>query len=218
MMFCKHVTRLRFHHRGLQQIAFDAGIEQLGASPFLRFTRRDLLGRYNLADLTLGIIDVAGDNRARGTYDDAGRFQIQLNPMGAEVALGRCMSIRIEIKRIVRTCLHARFASDTAAAIEIDYAIVAAEKSSGRAYLNTWGIITMVATHHAEMAAGLRKGPLFDVFDPGAENANWYIVLFFASNRARMTSDTAVMIDDKPVPQVDSSPTNLDQTSVVCRK
>jgi hypothetical protein len=59
----------------------------------------------------------------------------------------------------------------------------------------------MVATHHAEMAAGVRKLTLFDVLDPGAEDAERNIVLFLAGDRARVTADTAIMIDYEAVPQ-----------------
>ena len=59
----------------------------------------------------------------------------------------------------------------------------------------------MVATHHAEMAAGMRKLTFFDVLDPGAEDAKRDIVLFLASNCARVAADAPVMIDYEAVPQ-----------------
>ncbi len=59
----------------------------------------------------------------------------------------------------------------------------------------------MIAAHHAEMAAGMRKLPFFDVLDPGAEDADRDVVLFLAGDRAGMTTDTAVVIDYETVAQ-----------------
>jgi hypothetical protein len=60
----------------------------------------------------------------------------------------------------------------------------------------------MIAAHHAEMAAGVWKLTFFDVLDPGAENAERDVVLLLARDRARMATDTAVVIDYEAVPQV----------------
>jgi hypothetical protein len=97
--------------------------------------------------------------------------------------------------------LHTRFASDAAAVVEIDDAVVTAKECARRAYVNAGRIVAMVAAHHAEMAAGVRKLTLFDVLDPGTENAKRDVVLFLASDCARVTADTAVVINYEAVPQ-----------------
>jgi hypothetical protein len=60
----------------------------------------------------------------------------------------------------------------------------------------------MIATHYAEMAAGVWKLPLFDVLNPGAEDADRNVVLFLACDRARMTPDTTIVINYESVPQL----------------
>jgi hypothetical protein len=101
--------------------------------------------------------------------------------------------------------LHARLASDAAAAIEIHNSVVAAEQRPGRADFNARGVVAMIAAHHAEMAAGVGKFSLFDVFDPGAEHAHRDVVLFFTGNGAGVTTDAAVVIDYEAVAQLDFS-------------
>jgi hypothetical protein len=124
--------------------------------------------------------------------------------MRAEVAFGGGMGIRVQIERIVGTGLHARLASDATVAVEIDDAVVATKECSRRTYFNAGRVVAMVAAHHAEMAAGVRKLTFFNVFDPGAEDAERDVMLFLAGDRARMTPDAAVVIDYEAVPQFDS--------------
>jgi hypothetical protein len=97
--------------------------------------------------------------------------------------------------------LHTRIASDAAIVVEIDDAVVTAKECARRTYFNAGRIVAMVATHHAEMAAGMRKLTLFDVLDPGAEDAKRNVVFFLASDCARVTADTAVVIDYEAVSQ-----------------
>jgi hypothetical protein len=92
-------------------------------------------------------------------------------------------------------------ASDAAVAVEIDDAVVAAKQCSRRTYFNAGCVVAMVATHHAEMAAGVRKLTFFNVLDPGAEDPERDVMLFLAGDRARMTPDAAVVIDNEAVPQ-----------------
>ena len=115
--------------------------------------------------------------------------------MCAEVALGCSVGIRVEIESIVWTRLHARFASDAAGVVKIDDAVVAAEQCSRRTYFNAGRIVAVIAPHHAEVAAGMRKLAFFDVFDPGAKNPNRNLVLFLTRDRARVAPNTAIVID-----------------------
>jgi hypothetical protein len=59
----------------------------------------------------------------------------------------------------------------------------------------------MVATHNAEMAAAIGKFPLFNILDPGAEDADRNIVFLFAGYRAGMAADAAVVVNYKAVAQ-----------------
>jgi hypothetical protein len=125
--------------------------------------------------------------------------------MRAEIAFCGRVAFRVKIERVVGTGLHARLASDAAAAIEIHNSVFAAEQRPSRADLNAGGIVAMVAAHHAEMAAGVGKFPLLDVLDPGAEHADWDVVLFFASDGAGMATDAPVVVNYEAVAQLDFS-------------
>jgi hypothetical protein len=64
----------------------------------------------------------------------------------------------------------------------------------------------MIAAHHAEVAADVGKGAFLYVLDPGAEDADRDVVLVLAGNRARMASDTSVLVDHKAVTHARLSP------------
>src|SRR5262249_1749323 len=148
-----HRAVLRPHHRGLQQVAVDADVEQLRLRALIGLARCDLLRRDHAAYAALRIVEVARHDRLRRTYDHAGRFEAKLDTMRAEIAFGRGAGRRIDIQRVVRTRLHARFASDTSAVVEIDDPVVAAEERAGRTNLDARRAFAMIAAHHTEMPA-----------------------------------------------------------------
>src|SRR5260370_34795363 len=90
--------------------------------------RCDLSSGDDPADAALRIVEVAGHDCLRGTYDDARRFEIGLDAMRAEVALGGGAGSWIDVKRVVGTGLHAGFASEAAAAVEIHHSVVGLEQ------------------------------------------------------------------------------------------
>ena len=59
----------------------------------------------------------------------------------------------------------------------------------------------MVTSENRKMAAGLRKLPLLDVLYPCPIYTNGNIVLCLTRNRTGMTSNAAVLINDKAVAQ-----------------
>src|SRR5258708_39442712 len=115
--------------------------------------------------------EIGGHDCLRGTYDDARRFEIGLDAMRAEVALGGGAGSWIDVKRVVGTGLHAGFASDAAAVVEINDAVVALEQRAGWANLDARRLLAMVAAQHAEKAAGVREGALLGVTYTRAEDA-----------------------------------------------
>ena len=201
-----HRAMLRPHHRGLQQVALDTDVEELGLRALMGLADCDLLRRNDAADMALRIVEVAGHDRLRGTNDDAGRFEIGLDAMRAEVAFGGRAGFGVNVKRVVGAGLHAGLASDTAAVVEINDAVVALEQRAGRANLDARRLLAMVASHHAEMAAGVGEGTLLDVLDPGAKDADRDLVLILAGNRAGVTSDASVLVDHEAVTHPRISP------------
>jgi hypothetical protein len=119
--------------------------------------------------------------------------------MGAEIALGRRVVVRIDIQSVVRTSLHASFATDATLVVEIDDSIGPPVECASRTNFRAWSVIAVIAPHHTEVARCMRKLPLFDVLDPRPKNANGDLVFFFARNRAGVAPDTTVLIYDKTV-------------------
>jgi hypothetical protein len=95
--------------------------------------------------------------------------------------------------------LHAGFAADAALVIEVDDTVVAPEQGDSRADFDARRIVAVVAAQHRKMAPGIRVHALFDVFDPGPIHPQRDVVFFFASHRAGMTADAAMLIDEKSV-------------------
>ena len=189
----------RLHHRRLQESLIHPHIEEFWLCPLLRFAHADFLRGHDPADPASGIVQISGDDRLRRTDDDAGRLQTHLDPMGAVIAFRGRVGVRIDVERVVGTGLHAGFAADAAAVIEIDDAVGAAKQRAGRADFNAGGIVAMVAPQDAKVAPGMRELAFFYVFDPRPKNPDWNIVLFLAGHRARVAANAAILIDDKPV-------------------
>jgi hypothetical protein len=57
----------------------------------------------------------------------------------------------------------------------------------------------VIATEHREVAPRVGIFALLDVFDPGAVHAKRDVVFFLACHRACMTTDAAVLVDEKTV-------------------
>jgi hypothetical protein len=95
--------------------------------------------------------------------------------------------------------LHAGLTADTALVVEVDNAVVSAKKRYGGTYFNTRSVIAMVATEHREVSSRIRVAALFNILHPCAIYAHRDVVLFFAGNRAVMTTDATVLIDYKSV-------------------
>jgi hypothetical protein len=119
--------------------------------------------------------------------------------MGAEIAFGRCIVVGIDIERVIRTGLHAAFASDTNFIVEVYDAIGTAEEGAGGADLNAGSVIAVVTSHDPEVAAAVGKFALLDVFHPRAKHTQRDLVLFLARHGTGVTADTSVLIDDEPV-------------------
>ena len=119
--------------------------------------------------------------------------------MRAEVAFGRGVVVGIDVESIVGTSLHASLATDAAPVVEINDSIGSPVEGAGGTDFRARRIIAVVAPHHPEVAGGVGKLTLFDMLDPGAKNTNRHLVFLFARDRAGVTPDTPVLVDDKSV-------------------
>jgi hypothetical protein len=57
----------------------------------------------------------------------------------------------------------------------------------------------MVAPHHSEVAGGVGELALFDMLYPGPKYTNGYLVFLLARDRAGVTPDTPVLVNNKSV-------------------
>jgi hypothetical protein len=119
--------------------------------------------------------------------------------MRTEVALRRCVSPWIDVKRIVRASLHAALAADTALIVEVYDPIRTAEEGVGGTDLNARSVIAVVTSHHAEIAPGLRERAGLYVFHPCSKNSEGDLVFLFAGHRAGVTANTSILVNNEPV-------------------
>src|ERR1700737_5224415 len=129
-----------------------------------------------------------------------------LDAMRAEVALGGSAGVGIDVQSVIGAGVHAGFASNAAAVVEINHAVIALEQCAGRTNLDARRLVAMIAAHHAEVAADVGKGAFLFVLDPGAEDADRDLMLILAGHRARMAADTPVLVDHKAVTHARLSP------------
>ncbi len=62
----------------------------------------------------------------------------------------------------------------------------------------------MIAPHHPKVPRSVRELPLLNVLYPGSKYSYRYLVFFFASDRAGMTSNTPILIDHKSVSHLEA--------------
>ena len=117
--------------------------------------------------------------------------------MGAEIALLRNMIIRIDIKRIVRACLHARLTGDTPLRIEIDDTVIEVVEGTGRADIHAGRGLTVIAPQYRKEPFGYRVFTCFHIFHPSSVHTDWNLVLRFACHRASMAADAFAVIYEK---------------------
>jgi hypothetical protein len=122
--------------------------------------------------------------------------------VSTEVAFGGGVGVGIDIEGVIRAGLHASLAADTSLVVEVYDSIRAAVESVGGTNLSAGGRITVVTSHHAEVAAGVRKFTFFNIFHPGAKHSNRHLVLLFARHGTGVTANTSILINYKSVAHV----------------
>jgi hypothetical protein len=95
--------------------------------------------------------------------------------------------------------LHASLAADAAVVIKIDNAVKAPVQCARRANLDAGSAVTVIAAENAKVPAGMGKLAFLDVLHPGSKHTHWNLVFLLAGNSAGVTTDAAVLVDDKAV-------------------
>jgi hypothetical protein len=176
---------------------------ELRQSACFRFSHLGLLAGYQSRYLRSRVIYVPRNNSLDRADDYAGRLKLRFDAVSAVVALLGGVRVGVNIKRIIRTGLHAALATYAAVAVEIDDAVIAPEERRHRAYRYAGGIVAVIATKHAEVAARIRVLSLFYVFYPCAESAERNFIFRFAGDSAGVTSDALSVVYYKAVSHIE---------------
>ena len=129
----------------------------------------------------------------------AGRFEADVHPVGAVIALGSGAGIWVNVERIVGAGLHAGLAADAAVFVKINDAIGPEIKGLHWADFNAGCIRAVVAAHHGEHPAGMREHSFFHLLNPSPEHANGHIVLRFTGGGAGVATNALSVVNDKAV-------------------
>jgi hypothetical protein len=95
--------------------------------------------------------------------------------------------------------LHARLAANAARAVKINDAVGPAKQRNGGTNFDARSVIAVIAAKHGEMASRIRIVPFLDVFNPRPVDPDRYIVFLLTGDRASVTADAAVLVNEKSV-------------------
>ena len=115
--------------------------------------------------------------------------------MRAEVTFLSRVIFGVDEDRIVRTSRHAGFAADADRFIEIDDAVSALEHRRRRTRGDARRVRALITARDLMRPASLRKHADIDMLDVRSRHANRDHVFRLAGGRARVTADTAGVID-----------------------
>jgi len=115
----------------------------------------------------------------------------------AHVALVRRVRFRVDVQRVVGTCVHARLAANAIVVLEVDDAVVRTEQRRGRADRHARRVFALVAPHDVELAGDVGEGTGLDVLDPRSIDAERHVVFALAGNGASMTANAVVTVEKK---------------------
>ena len=133
------------------------------------------------------------------TDDDTGGLNTNFYAMGAVVAFGGRVRVRVDIQRVVRASLGTGFATNTTVIVEIDDPIGSGIKGSNRTDFNTRRVSAVVATVNGEQTAGMRINALLNVLDPRAIHPQRHVMFGFTRYSTGVTANTLTVIDDEAV-------------------
>jgi hypothetical protein len=152
-----------------------------------------------LRHFTFRIAQISSNDGVFRAHDHASGFQSDFSAMRAEMALGSRAIVRIHVYRIVRTSLHAGFATNAAVGIEIDNPVLALIHRSHRTDRDAGRLLAMIAARDLKYAARVGENAFLDVLDPGPVHTHRHLVLGFTRHRAGVTSDALAVIDYEAV-------------------
>ena len=200
--------------RGVLRRVVTVDVEQLGRRALLGLADDDVLLGEHAADLRLGIVQIASDDRVLGADHDAGWLEPDVHTMCAVVALGRGARVRVDVDGVVRARLQTGLAADADVRVELHDPVVPLVHRGDGTAPHAGRIRAVVAAGDLEMAAYVRVDPGLGVLHPGAVDPQRHLVLALARRRARMTADARPRVDDESVVHAQPSVATRLATSV----
>ena len=174
-------------------------VEKLGRGPLLRLADGDLFGGQCATDLGGRVVHVTGDDRVFRAHLYTGRRPADLNPMRAIIAFRRGVVVRVNVKRIIRTGLHAGFTSYATVVVKVDDAVFPREEGLNRADADTGSIGAVVASHHGKDPSGVGENTFLHLFDIGSVDPDRDVMLALTSGGTGMTTDTFSIVNNESV-------------------
>ncbi len=117
--------------------------------------------------------------------------------MVAHVALVSGLRLRIYVEGIVGTGVHTGLAANAVVVLEVHDPIVSAVEGGRGADRHARSILTLVATHHRELAGNVGESTGLDVLHPGAVDSERDVMLALAGNGASVTANTRIAVEEK---------------------
>ena len=134
-----------------------------------------------------------------GQMRTQGGFESHIQTMRTECAFCGGIGFGVEIDRVVGAGLHAGFAADANARVELDDAVCALIHGSDGTDAHAGRVGAMVAARHLEAASHVGVETRFDVLDPRAIHTQRHLVLGLARSRTGVTADTFGLVNEKAV-------------------
>ena len=116
--------------------------------------------------------------------------------MRAEITFLSRMIFGIDKDCVVRTGGHAGFAANANRFIKVYDSVLSLEHRGSRTRRDTWRVGALIAARYLMRAPRLRKLADVHVLDVGARYRKRHHVFGLTGGRARMTADTARVVDD----------------------
>jgi len=105
----------------------------------------------------------------------------------------------MNVNCVIRTRLHACFASNAPVAAEIDNPVFALPESRYRTDLHAGRVCAMIAALHGKNSAGTGKFAFFYVLHPRPVHSDRQFVFLLASDGAGMAADALTVVNDEAV-------------------
>ena len=122
------------------------------------------------------------------------RFEADIEPVSAHVALFGRMVFGVDEDGVVRTSRHIRLAADARLLVEVDDAVLALEHGLSRARRDAWCICALVAAGDLEGPPDLREDSDVRRLEVGAGHPERNLVLALARGRARARTNASGLV------------------------